>query len=317
MRGRLLTGWSTRGNGASCTPGAGTIPGVAKLVRTHVWGCGVGVLLLRVRGDSGLAGTAGGGVEVWPGSVPRHTPRLEAPRGLRAARGVRGQGRFREGLSGKRLPHLGRRTQTGPAAGWRPSPPHPGRACGSVGPASLRPAGSGRPGRPLALPCPPPPAGPAPPRAPGGPCTSRELPGAGGEAGPAAGQAGAAPGPGRSGAGAERARGAGRKMANVGLQFQASAGDADPQSRPLLLLGQLHHLHRVPWSHVRGKLQPRVTEEVSGPRRPPRAAPPRPPGPRPPARAPRPPEAPAVAPAAERSGRRPGGRPGRARGPRC
>ncbi|KAJ8779076.1 hypothetical protein J1605_012927 [Eschrichtius robustus] len=51
-------------------------------------------------------------------------------------------------------------------------------------------------------------------------------------------------------------------MANVGLQFQASAGDADPQSRPLLLLGQLHHLHRVPWSHVRGKLLPRVTEEL-------------------------------------------------------
>ncbi|XP_027802232.1 probable aminopeptidase NPEPL1 isoform X2 [Marmota flaviventris] len=51
-------------------------------------------------------------------------------------------------------------------------------------------------------------------------------------------------------------------MASVGLQFQASAGDADPQSRPLLLLGQLHHLHRVPWSHVRGKLQPRVTEEL-------------------------------------------------------
>uniref|UniRef100_D4A3E2 Aminopeptidase-like 1 n=1 Tax=Rattus norvegicus TaxID=10116 RepID=D4A3E2_RAT len=51
-------------------------------------------------------------------------------------------------------------------------------------------------------------------------------------------------------------------MASVGLQFQASAGDADPQSRPLLLLGQLQHLHRVPWSHVRGKLQPRVTEEL-------------------------------------------------------
>ncbi|XP_031228784.1 probable aminopeptidase NPEPL1 isoform X2 [Mastomys coucha] len=51
-------------------------------------------------------------------------------------------------------------------------------------------------------------------------------------------------------------------MTSVGLQFQASAGDADPQSRPLLLLGQLQHLHRVPWSHVRGKLQPRVTEEL-------------------------------------------------------
>nr|XP_003933372.1 LOW QUALITY PROTEIN: probable aminopeptidase NPEPL1 [Saimiri boliviensis boliviensis] len=43
---------------------------------------------------------------------------------------------------------------------------------------------------------------------------------------------------------------AGGKTANVGLQFQG------------LLLGQLHHLHRVPWSHIRGKLQPRVTEEV-------------------------------------------------------
>ncbi|XP_038606197.1 probable aminopeptidase NPEPL1 [Tachyglossus aculeatus] len=51
-------------------------------------------------------------------------------------------------------------------------------------------------------------------------------------------------------------------MANVVLQFQASAGEADPQGRPLLLLGQLQNLHRLPWSHLRGKLQPRVTEEL-------------------------------------------------------
>lgn len=51
-------------------------------------------------------------------------------------------------------------------------------------------------------------------------------------------------------------------MANVQLEFQASAGEADPQSRPLLVLGQLHNLHRLPWAQLRGKLQPRVTEEV-------------------------------------------------------
>ncbi|XP_057262338.1 probable aminopeptidase NPEPL1 isoform X2 [Pezoporus wallicus] len=51
-------------------------------------------------------------------------------------------------------------------------------------------------------------------------------------------------------------------MANVQLEFQASAGEADPQSRPLLVLGQLHNLHRLPWAQLRGKLQPRVTEEI-------------------------------------------------------
>ncbi|MEE6516047.1 hypothetical protein FKM82_025247 [Ascaphus truei] len=51
-------------------------------------------------------------------------------------------------------------------------------------------------------------------------------------------------------------------MASVRLQFQASAGDADPQARPLLVVGQLPNLHRVPWGEVKGKLQPRVTEEV-------------------------------------------------------
>lgn len=58
-------------------------------------------------------------------------------------------------------------------------------------------------------------------------------------------------------------RAAGRKMASVQLEFQASAGEADPQSRPVLVLGQLQNLHRLPWAHVRGKLQPRVTEEVT------------------------------------------------------
>ncbi|KAF7248882.1 putative aminopeptidase NPEPL1 [Varanus komodoensis] len=55
---------------------------------------------------------------------------------------------------------------------------------------------------------------------------------------------------------------AGRKMANVQLEFQASAGESDPQSRPLLVLGQLQNLHRLPWAQLRSKLQPRVTEEI-------------------------------------------------------
>ncbi|OCT62470.1 hypothetical protein XELAEV_18043552mg [Xenopus laevis] len=51
-------------------------------------------------------------------------------------------------------------------------------------------------------------------------------------------------------------------MANVRLEFKASAGDADPQTRPLLVLGQLHNLQRVPWAELKGKLHPRVTEEI-------------------------------------------------------
>lgn len=54
-------------------------------------------------------------------------------------------------------------------------------------------------------------------------------------------------------------------MANVQLEFQASAGEADPHSRPLLVLGQLQNLHRLHWSQLQGKLQPRVTEEVKPP----------------------------------------------------
>ncbi|CAI9585771.1 unnamed protein product [Staurois parvus] len=51
-------------------------------------------------------------------------------------------------------------------------------------------------------------------------------------------------------------------MANVRLEFKASAGDGDPQTRPILILGQLPNLQRLLWAEVRGKLQPRVTEEV-------------------------------------------------------
>ncbi|XP_061447633.1 vomeronasal type-2 receptor 26-like [Rhineura floridana] len=50
-------------------------------------------------------------------------------------------------------------------------------------------------------------------------------------------------------------------MANVQLEFQASAGEADPQSHPLLVLGQLQNFHQLPWAQLRSKLQPRVTEE--------------------------------------------------------
>ncbi|XP_038664599.1 probable aminopeptidase NPEPL1 [Scyliorhinus canicula] len=46
------------------------------------------------------------------------------------------------------------------------------------------------------------------------------------------------------------------------LLFTASAGDADPQSRPLLLVGQLPNLQKIMWSQVKGKLEPRVNQEV-------------------------------------------------------
>uniref|UniRef100_UPI00398EF5D7 probable aminopeptidase NPEPL1 n=1 Tax=Pristiophorus japonicus TaxID=55135 RepID=UPI00398EF5D7 len=46
------------------------------------------------------------------------------------------------------------------------------------------------------------------------------------------------------------------------LAFAASAGDADPRRRPVLLVGQLANLQRLAWSQVKGKLEPRVTQEV-------------------------------------------------------
>lgn len=187
------------------------------------------------------------------------------PRGSGPARGLQPAGIWglhwarRRAAAGRGLP--GRAGGSGPAPGSGPPAP---------------PRRPGAPSRPLA-----PRAGPA--RLASGPeRRGRRGPGRAGQgrggaetgAGAEPERSGAAAGPGRACGGGGVGVGAGRrKMANVGLQFQASAGDADPQSRPLLLLGQLHHLHRVPWSHVRGKLQPRVTEEVSGPRGRPEAPP--------------------------------------------
>uniref|UniRef100_A0A7N8XDR6 Aminopeptidase like 1 n=1 Tax=Mastacembelus armatus TaxID=205130 RepID=A0A7N8XDR6_9TELE len=51
-------------------------------------------------------------------------------------------------------------------------------------------------------------------------------------------------------------------MANVVLEFKASAGDSEPQNRPVLLLGQQANLQQISWSQVKGKLQPAVSKEV-------------------------------------------------------
>lgn len=53
------------------------------------------------------------------------------------------------------------------------------------------------------------------------------------------------------------------KMANVVLEFTASAGDSEPQNRPVLILGQQAALQQVPWSQIKGKLEPVVTKEVT------------------------------------------------------
>lgn len=51
-------------------------------------------------------------------------------------------------------------------------------------------------------------------------------------------------------------------MANVVLDFKASVGDLDPQSCPLLIIGQLGHLQQLNWTQVKGKLLPVVTKEA-------------------------------------------------------
>ncbi|RVE72810.1 hypothetical protein OJAV_G00041540 [Oryzias javanicus] len=51
-------------------------------------------------------------------------------------------------------------------------------------------------------------------------------------------------------------------MANVVLEFKASAGDSEPHSRPVLILGQLSNLQQVNWSQIKGKLQPAVSNET-------------------------------------------------------
>ena len=52
-------------------------------------------------------------------------------------------------------------------------------------------------------------------------------------------------------------------MANVVLEYKAAAGDSDPQSRPVLIIGQQTNLQQVNWRQIKGKLQPVVTKEVS------------------------------------------------------
>eukprot|EP00064_Thunnus_orientalis_P004099 superscaffoldBa00000361_g4110 len=51
-------------------------------------------------------------------------------------------------------------------------------------------------------------------------------------------------------------------MANVVLEFKASAGDSDPQTRPVLIVGQQANLQQVNWSQIKGKLQPVVSKEM-------------------------------------------------------
>lgn len=51
-------------------------------------------------------------------------------------------------------------------------------------------------------------------------------------------------------------------MANVVLEFKASAGDSEPQNRPVLILGSQANLQQVNWSQIKGKLQPVVSKET-------------------------------------------------------
>lgn len=51
-------------------------------------------------------------------------------------------------------------------------------------------------------------------------------------------------------------------MANVLLEFKASAGDSEPQTRPVLIIGQQANLQQASWSQIKGKLQPVVSKEV-------------------------------------------------------
>ncbi|XP_061544863.1 LOW QUALITY PROTEIN: probable aminopeptidase NPEPL1 [Phycodurus eques] len=51
-------------------------------------------------------------------------------------------------------------------------------------------------------------------------------------------------------------------MANVVLEFKACAGDSDPQTRPILIIGQHANLQQVDWGQIKGKLQPVVSKEI-------------------------------------------------------
>lgn len=52
-------------------------------------------------------------------------------------------------------------------------------------------------------------------------------------------------------------------MANVVLEFTASAGDSEPQNRPVLIIGQQAALQQVNWNQIKGKLGPVVSKEVT------------------------------------------------------
>ncbi|XP_051986334.1 probable aminopeptidase NPEPL1 [Xyrauchen texanus] len=51
-------------------------------------------------------------------------------------------------------------------------------------------------------------------------------------------------------------------MANVVIEFKASAGDSEPQHRPILIVGHLSNLQQVNWTQLKGKLQPVVSKET-------------------------------------------------------
>ncbi|KAG1963167.1 putative aminopeptidase NPEPL1 [Pimephales promelas] len=44
-------------------------------------------------------------------------------------------------------------------------------------------------------------------------------------------------------------------MANVVLEFKASAGDSEPQNRPVLIVGQLANLQQINWTQDRENAQ--------------------------------------------------------------
>ncbi|GCC37134.1 hypothetical protein chiPu_0015635 [Chiloscyllium punctatum] len=51
-------------------------------------------------------------------------------------------------------------------------------------------------------------------------------------------------------------------MAAVELRFGAASGQSEPPNRPLLIVGQLPNLQKLPWEEISGKLLPQVSEEM-------------------------------------------------------
>ena len=50
-------------------------------------------------------------------------------------------------------------------------------------------------------------------------------------------------------------------MAGVVLHF-SELSKSDPAQRPVLIVGQIHHLLKLSYEKIRTKLEPRVSEEV-------------------------------------------------------